>query len=271
MQQVFHTLNTGAKIPLLGLGAWDMYGREAEEAVRTALQIGYRLVDTAAMYNNEKEVGEGIRSSGIPREEIFLTTKVGNSNQGYEETIRAFDESMTKLGCGYVDLYLVHWPIKATRKSTWLALEKLYAEGKVRAIGVANYLPPFLEELEGYAKVVPAVNQVEFTPYLFLRDLLEMCKSREILLQAYSPLLRGQKFGDPRLQGIARSYERTPSQILLRWAIEHGISTIPKSSNPERLRENAAIFDFSISAEDMQRLDSLHENFRVVEDPMMLW
>jgi diketogulonate reductase-like aldo/keto reductase len=252
----------------LGLGAWDMYGKEAEQAVLDALEIGYRLLDTATLYNNEKEIGNSVRKSGISRSEIFVTTKVPNSQQGYDSTLRAFAASMKTLNIDYIDLYLIHWPIKGKRKETWKALEKLYNEKRVRAIGVANYLMPFLKELETYSTIMPAVNQVEFSPWLYLKDELHYCKEHNIQLQSYSPLTRGEKFNDKRLLQLSKKYDKTPAQIILRWNIEHGISTIPKSSNKKRLQENFDIFDFSLSEEDVELMDSFNENFRVVEDPI---
>ena len=263
-------LNNGIPMPLLGLGVYAMHGQEAERAVSQALEIGYRLIDTAAMYRNEVEIGNAIRSGAIPRKEIFLTTKVSNSDQGYDQTLHAFDESSRKLNAEYIDLYLVHWPLKATRRETWQALERLYQEKRVRAIGVANYLIPFLDELATYAEMVPMVNQVEFSPYLFLEDVLQVCKERKIILQAYSPLVRSKKMSDPKLVQLAEKYDKTPAQIILRWAIQLGVSTIPKSSNPQRLRENFDIWDFEISAEDIQYISSFNENLRVVDDPMEL-
>lgn len=271
MNQIWTKLSTEARMPLLGLGVYDMHAADAVRSVITALETGYRLIDTASAYGNEREVGEGIRSSGIERNELFITTKVANEDQGYEKTLRAFDESERKLGCEYIDLYLVHWPLKTTRKETWQALERLYTEKRVRAIGVANYLPPFLEELSEYQHIMPAVNQVEFSPYLFLKDLLAMCTQKGIVLQAYTPLLRGARMDDPKLTDLAAAYGKTPAQILLRWAVQHGVSTIPKSSNPARIRENFNIFDFEIRSADMDKLDSFHENLRVVEDPMLHW
>lgn len=269
MNQLFSTLNNGIEMPLLGLGVYDMYGHEAEEAVTIALEIGYRLIDTAAMYKNEVEIGNAIRQSKLPRNEIFLTTKVADGDQGYDQTLRAFDVSSKKLNCDYIDLYLVHWPIKKTRKDTWRALEKLYAEKKVRAIGVANYLIPFLHELETYGTIVPAVDQVEFSPYLYLEDLLNECKTKNIQLQAYTPLVRGQRFADPKLVDVANHYEKTPAQVILRWALQLGVSTIPKSSNLKRLKENFDVFDFHISDKDMNTINAFNENFRVVDDPMV--
>ena len=268
--QVYTNLNNGVKMPLLGLGVYDMYNREAEQAVEWALQIGYQLIDTASMYENEVEIGNGIRQSGIDRRDIFLTTKVNNSEQGYDKTLKAFDESLKKLNCEYIDLYLVHWPMNATRKETWKALEYLYSSGQVRAIGVANYLLPFLDELDTYKSIVPTVNQVEFSPFLFQKDLLQRCRDNQIQLQAYTPLVRGQRFGDVRLLALAEKYAKTPAQIILRWAIQLGISTVPKSSNLTRLKENFQIFDFEISQEDMAKMDGFNEDLRVVEDPMEL-
>jgi methylglyoxal/glyoxal reductase len=255
-------------MPLLGLGAWDMYGKEAEQAVLDALEIGYRLLDTATLYNNEKEIGNSVRKSGISRSEIFVTTKVPNSQQGYDSTLRAFDASMKTLNIDYIDLYLIHWPIKGKRKETWKALEKLYNEKRVRAIGVANYLMPFLNELETYSTIIPALNQIEFSPWLYLKDELHYCKEHNIQLQSYSPLTRGEKFNDKRLPQLCKKYDKTPAQIILRWNIEHCISTIPKSSNKKRLQENFDIFDFSLPKEDVEQMDSFNENFRVVENPM---
>lgn len=263
------TLNNNIEMPLLGLGCWDMWNTEAQRAVETALEIGYRLIDTAAMYRNEAEVGAGIAASGMKREDLFITTKVNNADQGFDSTLRAYEKSCQLLQVDYVDLYLVHWPIKSTRRDTWKALEKLYADGAVRAIGVCNYLPPFLDELDGYSDIVPAVNQCEFTPYLLQKDLLDACQQRGILLQCWSPLLRGQRFNDPKLIAIAAKYGKTPAQMLLRWALDHGLSTIPKSSSRERLQENFDIFDFAISPDDLAVMDAFNENFRMSgEDPM---
>lgn len=258
-------------MPLLGLGVYDMHKDEAVQAVCHALQTGYRLIDTAAMYDNEKQIGEGIRQSGIPREQIFVTTKVNNTDQGYDQTLRAFDESLKALGTDIIDLYLIHWPIKNKRAETWKAIEKIYQEGRVRAIGTGNYLLPFLKEMETYAGITPAVNQIEFSPYLYLNEELAYCRQQNICLQAYTPLLRGKKFNDHRLMELAKKYEKTPAQIILRWAIEQGISTIPKSSNPERIKENFGIFDFKLSEADIQIMNGFHEGLRIVDDPMEMF
>lgn len=269
-RQVYTTLNTGAEMPMLGLGTWAMRDKEAEQAVLDALEVGYRLIDNATSYHNEKEIGNSIRNSGIPRNEIFVTTKVPNPQQGYDSTLIAFDASMDALNIEYIDLYLIHWPVKDKRKETWKALEYLYNNKRVKAIGTANFLMPFLKELETYATVVPVVNQVEFSPWLYLEDELKYCREHKIQLQSYSPLTRGKKFNDECLQKICRHYDKTPAQVILRWNIEHGISTIPKSSNKKRLQENFNIFDFSLSKEDVAILDGLNEGFRVVESPMKM-
>ncbi len=268
--QAYATLNNGRQMPLLGLGAWDMYGKDAEQAALHALETGYRLIDTATLYHNEKEIGNAVRKSGIPRHEIFVTTKVPDSQQGYDTTLRAFDVSMKTLNIDYIDLYLVHWPVKGKRKDTWKALEHLYNQKLVRAIGVANYLMPFLKELETYSSIVPVVNQLEFSPWLFLKDELQYCKEHNIQLQSYSPLTRGKKFNDERLQKLCKKYDKTPAQIILRWNIEHGVSTIPKSANKKRLKQNFDIFSFSLSSEDIEWMDSFNEGFRVVDDPMLM-
>ncbi len=264
------TLNNGIEMPLLGLGVYDMYNSEAENAIRTAIEVGYRLIDTAAMYQNEVEVGNAIRASKIERKDLFITTKVADADQGFNQTIKAFETSLSKINCDYIDLYLIHWPIKASRKETWLALEKLYSSGKVRAIGVANYLEPFLDELLPTAAIIPTVNQVEFSPYLFLEKLLKQCIENKINLQAYSPLIRGEKMTDLKLIAIAEKYNKTPAQIILRWALQLGVSTIPKSSNPKRIQENFDVFDFEIAADDMNKIANFNENYRVVDNPILM-
>lgn len=269
-QQLFTSLNNGVQMPLLGLGVYDMYKKEAEQAVLWALETGYRLIDTASMYRNETEIGNAVKQSSIAREALFITTKVNNNDQGYEKTLKAFDVSLQKLNLDYVDLYLVHWPIKFTRKFTWKALERLYHEGRVKAIGVANYLIPFLEELEKETTEIPMVNQVEFSPYLYQEDLLKYCQERKIQLQAYSPLVRGQRMSDPKLLSMGEKYQKTPAQIILRWAIQLGVSTIPKSSNLDRIKENFDVFDFEISTHDIAYINGFNENLRIVDDPMEL-
>lgn len=261
-------LNTGAEMPMLGLGVYDMHDGEVIEAVSHALKTGYRLIDTASMYGNEIQVGIAVNNSDVPREEIFITTKVNNSQQGYDATLKAFDESLKKLNTSHIDLYLLHWPIKNKRKETWRAMERLYEEKKVKAIGVANYLLPFLRELETYGNITPAVNQVEFSPWLYLEDLLLFCQKNNIFIQAYTPLARGKKFDDARLLSVAAKHDKSPAQIILRWNLQLGVSPIPKSSNPSRIEENFDVFDFYLDEIDMSILSSMNENFRVVDDPM---
>jgi diketogulonate reductase-like aldo/keto reductase len=261
-------LNNHISMPLLGLGVYDMYHREAEKAVESAIEIGYRLIDTASMYNNEKEIGNAIKNCGIKRDEIFLTTKLNNTDHGYDEALKAFDESLQKLQQDYIDLYLIHWPIKAGRKESWKALEKLYADKRVRAIGVANYTIPFLNELKSYASITPAVNQIEFTPWLYQKDVLDYCKGQGTQLQSYSPLTRGIKFNDPRLINLCHKYEKTPAQIILNWNIQLGVSSIPKSTKTERLQENFDAINFDLEKEDVLLMNSFNEGFRICDDPI---
>ncbi len=259
------SLNNGAKMPVLGMGTWQLpEGTVSEQAVSWALEAGYRLIDTASIYRNEKSVGNAIRKSGIQRDEIFLATKIWNSEHANPE--KAFEASLARLGLDYVDLYLIHWPV-AERLVSWRVFEKLQKEGKCRAIGVSNFNISHLQELLGSCDVVPAVNQVEFSPYLYRKDLLEFCKKSGIALESYSPLVRGQKFSDSGLLALSSSYSKTPAQILLRWALQHGLITIPKASSQKHIMENADVFDFSLSESDMAKLDSLNENLHVCWNP----
>jgi len=261
-------LNNGIEMPVFGLGTYQTRaGKETRDAVLYALQIGYRLIDTAAMYGNEKEVGEAVRDSGISREEIFVTTKLWNSDHGYDKALAAFEESREKLGLDYVDLYLIHWPVEGLRKESWTALEALLADGKCRAIGVSNYMTWHLDELLKYSSTVPAVNQVEFSPYLYLKDLLEYCRSHHIQSESYSPLTKGHKLVDPKLREVAAGYSKTPAQILIRWALQRQVVVIPKSSRKERIKENSEVFDFAISDQDMKLLDSFDQDLRTSWDP----
>lgn len=269
--QLYATLNNGIEMPLLGLGTYDIYGKEAFMAVKTALEIGYRLIDTAEMYENEKQVGKAIKESEVPRKDIFVTTKVNNTSQGYENTLRAFDKSLELLDLEYVDLYLIHWPIKGKRKETWKAIEEIYASGRAKSIGTGNYLLPFLKELEEYAEIVPAVNQIEFSPYLNMKDELEYCQLKDIQLQAYTPLSRRKRFDDPKLVGLAKKYGKTPAQMILRWAVQQEISSIPKSANTSRLIENFNIFNFQIDEGDISLMNKFDERLRLIEDPMEMY
>ncbi|MBD3190638.1 MAG: aldo/keto reductase [Candidatus Heimdallarchaeota archaeon] len=237
------------------------------DAIIHALEGGYRLIDTAAFYGNEEEVGKAIKESRVPREEIVVTTKLWNSDHGYISTINAFNESLDKLGLSYVDLYLIHWPVEDLRLESWKALESLYEKGKCKAIGVSNYQIRHLQELLDNSTVVPTVNQVEFHPFLYQKGLLNFCRSNNIQLEAYSPLTKGRKLNDPKLLKIAEKYSKTSAQILIRWCLQKEVVTIPKSSSLKHITENANVFDFNISQEDMNLLDSFNEDLHTSWDP----
>jgi methylglyoxal/glyoxal reductase len=262
------TLNNGVQIPMLGLGVYQIPpGKTTQEAVKFALATGYRLIDTAALYGNERDVGKAVKESGIDREEVFVATKLWNSDHGYDSTIRAFENSLSLLGLEYIDLFLVHWPVPGLRRETWKAMQFLLHEGRCTAIGVSNYTIAHIEELLADATAVPAVNQVEFSPFLYQDELLSFCNAHEIQLEAYSPLTRGVRFRDPTIMRVAQRYSRTPAQILIRWSLQHGLVVIPKSSRKERIRENSEVFDFEISPQDINELDSLSEDLHTDWDP----
>ncbi len=258
-------LNNDVEMPVLGLGTWQTGSKDAENAVLWALQAGYRHIDTAAVYGNEAAVGNAIRKSSVQRKELFITTKLWNDD--HDDPAKACSQSLKKLQLDYIDLYLMHWPVERMRNKTWKIMEDLYRQGKCRAIGVSNFTIKHLNELLMQAKIVPAVNQVEFNSYLYQKELLDFCRSQGIQLEAYSPLTRGKKLGDPKLVSIAKKYSKTSAQILIRWALQHGIIAIPKSKSQERIQENADVFDFSISREDMEILDVFNENLRLCWDP----
>ncbi|MDF7820083.1 aldo/keto reductase [Runella sp. MFBS21] len=263
------TLNNGIQMPQLGLGIYDPQpDNDIRQAVLWALEVGYRLLDTATIYKNEREVGQAMRDSNIARDEIFLTTKVWNADQGYESTLKAFDESLRKLQTDYVDLYLIHWPVREHRIQTWKALEKIYAEGRARAVGVSNYYAPHFEELWPHTDLVPAVNQFELSPYCYLPQELEYCRARGIQVEGYASLVRGLKSGDTRLIAIAEKYGKSTFQVLIKWSLQQGAVTIPKSVTKSRLVANLDVFDFEISPEDMAQMNTWHDNTRVAEDPM---
>ncbi|GMX61517.1 glyoxal/methylglyoxal reductase [Paenibacillus elgii] len=260
-------LNNGVRMPWLGLGVWKTKeGEEVVQAVQHALEAGYRSIDTAAVYGNEAGVGQAIQASSIPRDQLFITTKVWNADQGYDSTLRAFEESRRKLQLEVIDLYLIHWPGKDKYKETWKALEKLYKDGIVRAIGVSNFKVHHLEELLQDSEIVPAVNQVEFHPLLIQQELRTFCKEHKIQLEAWSPLMQGN-LDLPLLSELAGKYGKTPAQIILRWDLQHGVVTIPKSIRESRIRENIDVFDFTLSDEDMARLDGLNQDRRFGPDP----
>jgi diketogulonate reductase-like aldo/keto reductase len=261
-------LNNGVEMPWVGFGTFKSEpGKVTEQSVLWALEIGYRHVDTAAYYANEADVGRAVRASGIPRSEVFVATKVWNGDQGYESTLRAFEESSRKLGLGAIDLYLIHWPVKGKFADTWRALEKLYADGRVRAIGVSNFKVHHLEELAKSSKVVPAVNQVEFHPFLLQPELLAYDATKSIRHEAWSPLTRGRSLDNPVVLRVAEAHGKTPAQVLLRWDLQHGVVTIPKSVHRERIAENAALFDFELSPYEMAAIDGLDTGTRMGPDP----
>jgi diketogulonate reductase-like aldo/keto reductase len=261
-------LHNGVEMPWFGLGVFKVKeGQEVENSVKMAIQAGYRSIDTAAIYKNEEGVGKGIKGAGVPREELFITTKVWNAEQGYETTLKAFETSLKKLGLEYLDLYLVHWPVKGRYVDTWKALEKLYQDGKVRAIGVSNFQIHHLQDVLEIAEVKPMVNQVEYHPKLSQLELLNFCKENGIQLEAWSPLMQGELLQNEVLSELSKKYNKSVAQIILRWDLQNGVVTIPKSVKEHRIKENADIFDFEISDEDMQKIHALNEDKRIGPDP----
>lgn len=260
-------LNNGIEIPILGLGTYLATEDRGYQAIRYALKIGYRHIDTAAMYENERKICLALENDDVPREEIFVTTKLWNSDHGYKKALEAFEESNEKLRLDYIDLYLIHWPVQGLRMESWRALEQLYKDGKCRAIGVSNYTIRYLEELLKEAEIVPVVNQVEFHPYLYQKELLEYCMSKNIWIESYSPLTKGRMLEDPPLVEIAKKYRKSTAQILIRWSLQKNTITLPKSANVDRIMENAEVFEFEITEEDMKILDSFNKNLRVTWDP----
>jgi methylglyoxal/glyoxal reductase len=258
-------LNNGVEIPYLGLGVYQSPpGEITLRAVRYALKIGYRQIDTAELYGNEKDVGRALRESGIRREDVFITTKVWNSHQGYDSTLYACEGSLGRLGLSYVDLYLIHWPVQGLGHETWRAMIKLLHQGKARAIGVSNYSIRELNKLLDKSDIVPAVNQVEFHPFLYQEELLRFCKNNNIQLEAYSPLTRGKRLNHPNILELAKKYNKTPAQVLIRWSLQHNVIVIPKSIHEARIKENSQVFDFQLEPKDMKLLDSLNENLYTV-------
>lgn len=272
MTQPYITLNNGIMMPQLGLGVWQTKdGEEVETAVSAALETGYRLIDTAAIYGNEEGVGRALTTSGIPHEELFVTTKLWNADQGYDSTLAAFDKSLQRLNLDYVDLYLIHWPLPVANKyiDTWRALEKLYSDKKVRAIGVSNFIPEYLERLLNETTIVPAVNQIELHPYFSQIETREYCKQRDIAIESYSPLgsSGSDLLHDTTLQRIAEHYDKTIAQVIIRWHLQHDLIVIPKSVHPDRIAQNFAVFDFELSDNDMVTIDNLNTDTRVGADP----
>lgn len=261
-------LNNGVSMPQIGLGIYQMRDEEETiEAISYAIQNGYRAIDTAAIYQNEKETGEAIRQSDVPREELFITSKVWNNEQGYDETLRAFESSLERLGFDYLDLYITHWPVQEKFVDTYKAIERLYDEKLIRATGVSNHQTHHLEEILSKANVRPMVNQVELHPLLTQEPLREFCKDNEIAITSWSPLARGKLFAEPTLQHIGRKYGKTVAQVIIRWHLQNGLIVIPKSVKPARIDENIAVADFVLSLSDMAVISALNINERVGPHP----
>ncbi|CAL9317144.1 MULTISPECIES: aldo/keto reductase [unclassified Streptomyces] len=264
------TLNNGVSMPQLGFGVWQVPDAEAAEAVGTAIEAGYRSIDTAAVYENERGTGQAVKASGLPREELFVTTKLWNSEQGYDSTLRAFDASLERLGLDYVDLYLIHWPVPARDAyvDTYKAFEKILADGRARAIGVSNFLPEHLERLMDATSTVPAVNQIELHPQLAQAGARAFHERHGIATEAWSPLGQGRGLLEvPAVAAVARKHGRTPAQVVLRWHLQLGNVVIPKSVTPSRIRENIEVFDFELDGEDMAAFAALDEGRRLGPDP----
>ncbi|MED3922858.1 aldo/keto reductase [Priestia aryabhattai] len=266
------TLHNGVKMPWLGLGVFKVEeGPELVNAVKTAIVKGYRSIDTAAIYENEEGVGEGIRQglkeAGLSREDIFVTSKVWNADLGYEETLAAYETSLQKLGLEYLDLYLIHWPVEGKYKEAWKALETLYKEEKVRAVGVSNFQIHHLEDLMKDGEVKPVINQVEFHPRLTQKELHAFCQKHDIQLEAWSPLMQGELLDNDVLKEIAEKHGKSVAQIILRWDLQNGVVTIPKSTKEHRIVENSSVFDFELDAEDVSKINELNQNHRVGPDP----
>ncbi|WP_374721752.1 aldo/keto reductase [Peribacillus tepidiphilus] len=266
------TLHNGVKMPWFGIGVFKVEeGPELVNAVKTAIKHGYRSVDTAAIYENEegvsKGIQEGLKEAGISREELFVTSKVWNADLGYESTIAAYETSLKKLGLEYLDLYLIHWPVEGKYRDAWRALETLYKEGRVKAIGVSNFQIHHLEDLMKDAEIKPMVNQVERHPRLTQKELQAFCQNNGIQLEAWSPLMQGQLLDNEVLQEIADKHNKSVAQIILRWDLQHGVVIIPKSTKEHRIVENANVFDFELTKEEMQIIDDLNQNYRVGPDP----
>ncbi|MBD8586887.1 aldo/keto reductase [Peribacillus simplex] len=262
------TLHNGVKMPLLGFGVFKVKnGNETVESVKKAIEVGYRAIDTAAIYENEEGVGQAIRECGVPREELFITSKVWNTEQGYETTLKAFEDSLNRLGLEYLDLYLIHWPGKDKYLETWRALEKLYKDGKVKSIGVSNFHVHHLENLLANSEVKPVVNQIELHPLLTQVEIRDYCAKHEIKVESWSPLGRGNLLEEPTIKHIAKKHGKSSAQVLIRWHLQHDLVVIPKSITPSRIKENAQVFDFSLSLNEMNQIDALNRNERFGSNP----
>lgn len=265
------TLNNGVLMPQIGLGTWQIEeGESVETAVKAALDTGYRHIDTAALYGNEEGVGKAIRDSGIPREEVFVTSKLAGDDHGYEEAKKGFEKSMRKLGFDYLDLFLIHWPNPEQGKyvETWQAFEELHQEGRIKAIGVSNFKKTHLNQILGKCQVVPAVNQIELHPHFNQKDIRDYCRKKDIYVESYSPLKRASEIMEEEtIVSIADNHGKTPAQVVLRWHIQHDLIVIPKSTTPERIKENIDIFNFELSREEMNAIDDLDKGDRTLYDP----
>jgi diketogulonate reductase-like aldo/keto reductase len=258
----------GVLMARLGLGTYkSAEGPDVEGEVSYGLHLGYRHVDTAALYGNERGVGRALRSSGVPRDDLTVATKVWNSDQGYTSTLKAFDASLERLGMEYVDLYLIHWPMPRLMRETWRAMEEIHASGRARAIGVCNFLVHHLEELRAFANIEPALDQVEHHVRLQQPELREYCMEHGITLQAWAPVMRGRVGEIPELAQIASAHDKTPAQVAIRWILQHGVTAIPKSVHHERIAENADVFDFELTPAEMTVLDGIDRGARIGGHP----
>lgn len=261
-------LADGNQMPVLGLGTWRAQeGGEVEQAVRIALELGYRLIDTASAYGNEAGVGRAIADCGIPRDQLFITTKVWNSDQGFDSTLKAASDSLARLGLDYVDLYLIHWPVVGKFADTWRALERLHQDGLARSIGVSNFMQHHLDELLASASRLPVVNQIEHHPHVQQPGLIEYCRQQRIQVECWSPLMKGEVFALQPLQDIAQQYGKNAGQVALRWQLQKGLVTIPKSTKRANIESNAQVFDFELTDEQMAAIDALDQGRRIGPDP----
>ena len=264
-------LNDGVSMPLFGIGVWRMEpGRETMEAVTLALELGYIHIDTASMYNNEEDVGASVQESNLPREKLFITSKVHTSEVGYDSTLEAFERSLQKLRLSYIDLYLIHKPVEGFRQNTWEALEKLKKDGICRSIGVSNFSPRHLDEILEICEFIPTVNQIEMNPFLAQKTISEYCRAKNIHITGFCPLARTEKSKDPAIVDVANECGKTWAQVMIRWSLQKQVTTIPKSAQPQRIRENSEVFDFELNEKQMRRLDDLDQGFRLRPDPMDL-
>lgn len=261
-------LHNGIEMPWFGLGVFQMRdGKQVQDAIQYAIDLGYRSIDTAAIYRNEMGVGDALHKISVNRSEIFLTSKVWNAEQGYDSTLKAFDASLKRLKTDYLDLYLVHWPVKGKFLETYNALENIYHSGRAKAIGVSNFMIPHLKELLDHCQIIPMVNQIEFHPHLQQPELVNFCQSNDIFIEAWSPIMKGRIDSLSELENMSKKYNKSYAQITLRWEIQRGVIVIPKSVNPSRIKENANIFDFELTRKEMEFINSLDINSRYGPDP----